>query len=274
MGREVIDVKRLRWMALLMVLFLAFSDVSLAREVSDPFPFVASSYLVKVNGRIVWAKDPHKRLPPASLTKIMTVLIALERLKPDEIVRVSKGAATEKGSRIGLREGEKLRAIDLICAALIHSANDACRALAEHIGGSEERFVRIMNERTRRLGLKNTHFVNSCGHDHPDHYSTAYDLAILTEVALRNPTFARIASTPNMVIRDLGGGRVFHLRNKNKLIGVYPGLRGVKTGFTDRAGKCLIAFAERDGKRVLLVLLNAPNRWDDAPFILDMAFEL
>ncbi len=263
----------LRRVLLLVLIVLLFARCSESRSVANPFPFIASSYLVKIDGRIVWAGDPHRRLPPASLTKIMTALIALERTRPNDVVRVSRMAAKEDGSRIGLREGDRLRAVDLVYATLIHSANDACRALAEHIAGSEASFVRLMNLKARRMGLKDTHFANSCGHDEAGHYSTAYDLAILAEVAMRNPVFARIVSTPSMVIRTVDGKRHFRLINKNKLIGRYPGVIGVKTGFTDRAGKCLIALAERGGRKVLLVLLNAPNRWEDAQFILDMAFD-
>jgi len=262
---------------LIMFLILTSSLLSkghgFAKEPSNPFSFIASSYLVKIDGEIVWGKDIHKRLPPASLTKIMTALIALERVKPDEVVVVKRVAAKETGSRMGLKEGDKLRAIDLIYATLIHSANDACRALAEHIGGSEANFVRMMNLQAKKMGLKDTHFANSCGHDHPNHYSSAYDLMVLTEAAMRNPTFAKIVSTLNRVVKTVDGKRVFHLENKNKLVGSYPGVVGVKTGYTDRAGKCLIALAERDGRRILLILLNAPNRWHDAPFIFDLAFE-
>lgn len=258
---------------LVLTFFLFLEAETFAREPIDPFPFLASSYLVKIDGRIVWAKDIHKRLPPASLTKIMTALIALEKTRPDEIVQVSKSAAKEDGSKIRLKAGDRLRAIDLICAALIHSANDACKALAEYIGGSEANFVRMMNQRAQRMGMKNTHFANSCGHDHPNHYSTAYDLMILTEAAMRNPNFVKIVSTQRMEIRTVDGRRVFNLENKNKLIGSYPGVIGVKTGYTDRAGRCLIAWAERGSRRVLMILLNAPHRWDDAPFVLDMAFD-
>ncbi|MCX8128292.1 MAG: D-alanyl-D-alanine carboxypeptidase [Synergistetes bacterium] len=261
--------------AFVVILFLLFTTggFSEAKELIDPFPFIASSYLVKIDGKIVWAKDIHKRLPPASLTKIMTALIALEKIRPDEIVRVSRSAAMEDGSRIRLKEGDRLRAIDLICAALIHSANDACRAIAEYVGGSESNFVRMMNLRAQRMGLKNTNFVNSCGHDHPNHYSSAYDLMILTEAAMRNQAFARIVSIPEMEVKTVDGKRTFKLKNKNKLIDCYPGVIGVKTGYTDRAGRCLVAWAERGNRKVLLILLNAPNRWDDAPFLLDLAFE-
>lgn len=272
--RRDMNVRLLKKLLVPILVSLLFWEATVfGREPSDPFPFLASSYLVKIDGRIVWAKDIHKRMPPASLTKIMTALIALEKTKPDEVVQVSKAAAMEDGSKIRLKAGDRLRAMDLICAALIYSANDACKALAEHIGGNEANFVRMMNQRAQRMGLRNTHFVNSCGHDHPNHYSSAYDLMILTEVAMRNPTFVRIVSTQNMEIRTIDGRRVFRLENKNKLIGSYPGVIGVKTGYTDRAGRCLVAWAERGSRRVLMILLNAPHRWYDAPFVLDMAFD-
>lgn len=240
---------------------------------SDPFPKVASSYLVKVNGKTLWAHKPEKRLPPASLTKVMTALIALERADMDAILTVSRTAASETGSRIRLREGDRVRVGELVAASLIGSANDACRALAEHIGGTQEGFVRLMNRRAKELGLRNTRFANACGHDGNGHYSTAGDLALLSEKALENRIFRGLIRIVGDSITTVDGRRTFLLDNKNALIGRYPGAVGVKSGYTLKAGKCLIALAERDGASVLLVLLDAPDRWWSAVVILDEAFK-
>ncbi len=224
-----------------------------------------------MNGQNLWAHNPERKLAPASLTKIMTALLALESGRMDEIVTISPGASKETGTRIGLRRGEKMRADFLLSAALIHSANDACRALADQIGGSEPQFVALMNRRAKALGLKGTHFTNSCGHDHPDLYSTARDLTVLAQTALQNSLFSENVRQVRARITTVGG-RSFTLENKNELIGRYPGAIGVKTGYTPKAGKNLIALAERNGVRVFLVLLNAPNRWWDAEAMLDHAF--
>jgi D-alanyl-D-alanine carboxypeptidase (penicillin-binding protein 5/6) len=248
--------------------FLNFAGAALA---ADPFPQVASSYLVIVNEKEVWAHRPDLPLAIASLTKIMTALLVLEKSRIEEVVTVSRQASRETGTRLGLQPGDKFYVIDLLAAALLGSANDACHALAAHVSGSEGAFVNLMNARARDLGLANTHFANACGHDHPKLYSTAHDLALLAETALRNPIFAKIVSLVRGEIRTWDGKKPFRVENKNELIGRYPGSVGVKTGFTRRAGKCLIASVERDGSKSLLVLLNAPDRWWTAIRMLDAA---
>lgn len=240
---------------------------------SDPFPgFEASAYLVQVDGATLWQRNQDLRLPPASLTKIMTALIALRRTRLEEVAVVSSAAARETGSRLGLRQGEQIRAGFLIAATLLQSANDACHALADQVSGSEAAFVELMNREARDLGMTGTHFENACGHDHAGHYSTARDLARLTEAALKDPVFSELVSTVSLDISTRGGQRVFHLENRNELLGRYPGTMGVKTGFTKQAGKCVIAFVEREGRRVLFVVLNATDRWWGSTEVLDAAF--
>lgn len=239
----------------------------------DPFPRAAAAYLVKTGDQTVWSHQADRRLAPASLTKVMTALIVLERARLDEVVVVSAGAAAETGSRIHLRRGDRLFVGDLLAALLIKSANDAAHALAEHVGGSIEGFAALMNQRAAQLGMTNTHFRNPSGLDQPHHYTTAADLALLAEAALSVPAFRTLVGQEAMDIHTVGWGRTFHLKNSNRLLGVYDGLVGVKTGFTNGAGPCLIALAEREGEKVLLVLLNSPGRWQMAPAILDRAFE-
>jgi D-alanyl-D-alanine carboxypeptidase (penicillin-binding protein 5/6) len=238
---------------------------------TDPFTYPAAAYVLIVDGRIVWSRQATMPLPPASLTKVMTALLVLERAKPEEAAQVTPAAEAETGIRLGLRAGERMRVADLLTAALLLSANDACHVLAEHAGGSEAGFVRLMNERARSLGLRRTHFMNPCGHDQPGHRSAAEDLALLAQAALRNPTFAALVATVRTAVKTESGRR-FEVENKNELVGRYPGAVGVKTGFTSGAGKCLIALAERQGRQVLLVLLNAPDRWWTAVAMLDYAF--
>jgi D-alanyl-D-alanine carboxypeptidase (penicillin-binding protein 5/6) len=241
-----------------------------ARAVDDPYPWIAGAYLVKRDGVVLWAGRPDARLAPASLAKMMTALIALERARLDEPVAIGKGVLQATGTRIGLKPGEKLTAGDLLAATVVRSANDACRALADHIGGRS--FVPAMNARAASLGLANTHFADPCGHDRDGQYSSAADLARLAEEVMRHDEYLRLARLEKISIKTLDGGRAFALRNTNALLGRYPGAIGLKTGYTEGAGNCLVALAERDGVRVLAVLLNAPNRWWNAAGLLDRAF--
>lgn len=240
-----------------------------AGAAEDRFPRVADAYIVKRDGRVLWAGGEHERHAPASLTKMMTALLVLERGELDEPVVVSRAAARERGSRIGLRAGEQLRTRELLAATIMHSANDACRALADQGGPT---FVARMNHRAALLGLRNTNFVDPCGHDRPGQYSTAADLARLAEQVLQHAEYRNIAAMHDTTIRTTDGRRRFHLRNTNALIGRYDGVIGVKTGTTGQAGYCVIAAAEKNGSRVLVVLLNSPRRWTVTPRLLDTAF--
>lgn len=228
---------------------------------------------MKRDGQVLWAGREHERLAPASLTKMMTALIALERGGPEAIVAVSRSAAGATGTRLGLRPGDRLRAGDLLAATVVRSANDACRALAEHLGKSAAGFVVLMNARAEALGMADTHFADPCGHDRAGQFSTAADLARLAEALMLYPQYLRLARLPAIRIRTVDGARTFALRNTNALIGRYEGAIGLKTGYTEGAGNCLVALAEKDGVRVLMVLLNAPNRWWNAVGLLDRAFE-
>jgi D-alanyl-D-alanine carboxypeptidase (penicillin-binding protein 5/6) len=255
------------WKVALAAAFLAAGPATAAE---DPYPWIAAAYLVKRDGVLLWAGQPDARLAPASLAKLMTALIALERGGLQQPVTIGRGVLQATGTRIGLKPGEKLSAGDLLTATVVRSANDACRALADHMGGKA--FVQAMNGRAALLGLTNTRFVDPCGHDRDGQYSTAADLARLAEEVMRHHEYLRLARLERATIRTLDGKRSFALRNTNALLGRYPGAVGLKTGYTDGAGNCLVALAERDGVRVLAVLLNAPNRWWNAAGLLDRAF--
>jgi D-alanyl-D-alanine carboxypeptidase (penicillin-binding protein 5/6) len=258
------------------VLFIGLwllANTTWAASQSDPFPEVASAYLVELNGKPVWARHPDRRLPLASLTKLMTVLLVLEQTRPDDIVTVAPSATRETGSRMGLKSGERFHVRDLLAAALIPSANDACHALADHVDGNESRFVARMNHRARVLGMRNTHFINACGHDKPGHYSSAADLSILAHALLEHPPLLDATSQKKMQIATLDGQRSYMLENKNALIGRYEGAFGLKTGFTPKAGKCLAAYAKRGDNTVLLIMLHGHDRWWDAVDVLDLAFD-
>lgn len=245
-----------------------------AAAATDAFPGAASAYIVEVDGRLLWSRAADTPRAPASLTKLMTALLVAEAPgHAGDVAVISPQAAAATGSRAGLHAGDRLYVRDLLAAALIGSANDACRALAEWRDGDEARFVARMNARAVTLGLKRTHFRNACGHDAVGHESSAADLAGLAQAAMAKSAIASLVRRIGIEIATVDGRRRFRLSNRNALIGRYNGAIGVKSGFTARAGKCLIALAERDGARVLLVLLDGRDRWWDAHRILDRAFD-
>jgi len=245
---------------------------SAACALENPFPEAASAYLVLRDGRPLFGAQIDRRLPPASLAKMMSALLALEGGGLDAEVEVSRAAAAETGKRLGLKAGERLRAGDLLAATVIGSANDACRALAEHVGGSRERFVGMMNARAEALGLRQTRFADPCGHDRKGQFSTVEDLAKLAAAVSARPEYLRLAAMRRASVRTLGGERELSFSNTNALVGRYPGVLGLKSGYTEAAGTCLVALVERDGSRVLLVMLHASERWWDAVAILERAF--
>ena len=261
-------IKKIAFACLLIAACAAHAS---AQVVGDRFAGVAQSYLVKVDGRVLWAHAPTERRAPASLAKMMTALIVLERGGLADVVTVSRAASRETGSRIHLRAGEQLRVLDLLAATIVASANDACHALADYVSPVE--FVSLMNQRAAELRLEDTHFVDPCGHDHRGQYSTAEDLARLAERVMQHREYVRLARLRSVSIRTLDGSRRFWLSNTNALVGRYDGVIGVKTGTTWRAGNCVVALAEKGGVRVMVVLLAARDRWFGAASLLDRAFE-
>jgi D-alanyl-D-alanine carboxypeptidase (penicillin-binding protein 5/6) len=239
----------------------------------DPYPNLAAAYVVQVGETDLWAGNADARLPPASLTKIMTALVVLDDYRPDEVAVVSTFAAREGGTRLRIKAGEKISVGALLTATLMISANDACAALAEHQAGSVQAFVARMNERAITLGLLNTRFANPCGFDAPDHYSSVRDLARIARAAMAHPEFAAIVKRRTARIATADGKREFALKNRNALIGNYEPAIGIKTGYTGKAGKCLAALAEKDGKRVLVIMLNAKSRWWDTIGLIERAFD-
>lgn len=226
----------------------------------------AHSVLLKdlKTGRTLYEFESSKRLSPASLTKIMSALVILEFGHLDDHVMVSRHASRAHKIHLRLREGQVFRLEDLLKAMLIVSANDACLAAVEHVGGDEDKFVMLMNTKAAALGLADTHFSNPCGFDAPEHYSTAEDLAKLSEYALQNPIFKQLVREEREIITPVNGHRSYLLRNTNRLLGRVPGVEGVKTGFTSRAGRCLIAKVSQDGSDLLVVILNSNRRWNTA----------
>jgi D-alanyl-D-alanine carboxypeptidase (penicillin-binding protein 5/6) len=207
------------------------------------------------SGQTLSSKAARARRPIASLTKIMTALLAMTRADADEVVVVSGNAASQQGSVLGLQTGEQITVRQLLYALLMQSSNDAAVALAEHVGGSVPAFLDLMNRRARRLGMTDTFFTSPSGLDDRG-YSSARDLAIVTRAAFGQPLFERIVRTKFHVV-PAPSGPSRHIQNRNILLWLYPDAIGVKTGFTTPAGHCLIAAADRDGVRLLVVALGS-----------------
>lgn len=244
------------------------------RAVPDrPVINAAAVYLVELqSGRVLLEKNATRKLPPASLTKIMTALIALESAPLQEVVKIDRRALVHRSS-YKFQAGEEFLLRDLVTAMLVASANDACEAVAWHVGGNDQRFVAMMNERAGKLGLKNTHFANACGFDAPGQYSTAEDLAILTGQALQTPDFSMMVRTVVREISSVDGTRQISLHSTNELL-LDPDVNGVKTGYTSKAGRCLIASMFKDGHRLLLVAMNVMDRWEQATGLLRYGHEV
>lgn len=223
-------------------------------------------------GGVILEKNADERLPMASTTKIITALVALENGTPDDPVCVSANAAGTEGSSVYLAAGETLSLRDLLYGLMLESGNDAAVAIAEHIGGSEEAFVRMMNGFCSRIGAHDTHCVTPNGLDAEEHYTTARDLAHIAAYAMKNLQFREIVSRKEETIPDRDPGGVRYLSNHNKLLKTYDGADGIKTGYTSKSGRCLVSSASRNGWRVIAVTLNAPDDWNDHGKLLDYAF--
>ena len=250
-----------------MTVMLCGIDVHAQDLPAKPSIKASALYLVELkSGRVLLEKNAARRLPPASLTKIMTALVALEAAPLQEVVKIDRRAVVHRSS-LRFQAGEEFLLRDLVMAMLVTSANDACEAVAFHVGGDSDRFVAMMNERARALGLKNTHFANPCGFDAPGHYSTAVDLATLTEQAFQVPAISMMVRTIARDIASVDGTRQVHLRRANELL-LDPDVNGVKTGYTSKAGRCLIASMFKDGHHLLLVGLNVTDRWAQASSLL------
>lgn len=225
------------------------------------------------SGRILYEKNAHEKLPIASTTKIKTAVVALENGELDDVVITSKKAANTGGSSIWLEEGEVKKLEELLYGLMLRSGNDAAVAIAEHISGDVTLFSDLMTQRARELGSTGSSFKNPHGLHHPDHYSTAYDLALISSHAMGMPDFKRIITTPEIKISWPGHPWDRRLFNQNRLLKLYPGGEGIKTGWTTPAGRCFVGSASRDGRRLIGVVLNAPDKWEDTVNILNYGFK-
>ena len=224
------------------------------------------------SGRVLACKNENSQLAMASTTKIMTAITALENAKDlDEVFEISPKAVGVPGTSIYLRKGEKMTLRQLLYGLMLVSGNDASVAIGEKVGGTVNNFVDMMNKTALKIGAKNSHFDNTHGLDSKKHYTTSYDLALITSYALKNPLFKEIVSCKNIkIVSDQGKTR--YLKNKNKLLNSFIGCNGVKTGFTDDAGRCLVSSAERDGMQVVCVVLNCGPMFEECSTLMEQAF--
>ncbi|WJH28657.1 D-alanyl-D-alanine carboxypeptidase [Paenibacillus sp. CC-CFT742] len=260
---------------LLVPLLLPFIQVAEAQgTIPGPSTHAQSAALIDVtSGRILYSKDGDKELRIASLTKIMTAIVAIEQGKLDDKVKVSSTAFAKEGSSLYLKLGEEMTLENMLYGLMLRSGNDAASAIAEHVGGSEEGFVLLMNQKAEEIGLKHSHFMNPHGLDADGHYSTANDLARLTAYALHNPVFKRIVATEDKSAPNPNESWEYSWHNKNKMLRLYEGADGVKTGYTKKAFRCLVSSATRNGQQLAAVTLNDGDDWNDHARMLNFGFE-
>ncbi len=225
------------------------------------------------SGRILYEKNSNEQLPPASVTKIMTALLVIENGNLDQVVQISKTAADTRECTIYLQEGEKRTRRELLYAAMLPSANDASVALAESVSSNAESFVALMNQRAHELGMHDTNFCNPHGLHSQQHYTTAYDLALLSREAMKHEIFQDLVETHNITIPGWPGGEDRHLWNQNRLLYRYDGTLGIKTGYTRQAGNCLVGAAKKGDMTLIAVSLNSPAVYDDVIQMLDYGFD-
>ena len=266
---------------LLLLLFLLI-PINITAESIDLAPNATSAIIIEAStGTVIYNKNEHEKLAPASMTKMMGLLLIMEQiekgnLKWDEMVTASSNASSMGGSQIFLETGEQMTVEELVKGISIASGNDAMVAMAEKIAGTEEAFVELMNKKASELGLKNTNFKNCTGLDAENHYSSANDMAIIAKELVKHDKILEFSGTYEDYIRE-GTDKSFWLVNTNKLVRFYQGVDGLKTGYTSTAGYCLTATAKRNGMRLITVVMNEPDsttRNSETTAMLDYGFNM
>lgn len=266
--------KLIAWILIVSGILLA-APFQKALAASEPELKISARAAVLMNadsGEILYAKNENERLAMASTTKIMTALLTLEEAqKQDEVVTVTDAMVQVEGSSMGLHAGDQLTLKGIAAGMLSVSGNDAANTAAIAVAGSTQAFAEKMNQRAQELGMENTHFVTPSGLDDEQHYS-ARDMAVLASAAMKNSDFAELAGQKRVRVPFINPAQTVAYTNHNKLLDQYPGCIGVKTGFTKKAGRCLVSAAERDGIRLISVTLHDPDDWKDHATLLDYGF--
>lgn len=273
-------VKILKKLIIPMIIISAVCPIKvMAAQIKAPDVKAMGAVLIDgKSGRVLWEKNADEAMANASTTKIMTCILAIESGKLDETVTVSKNAASQPKTRMGLSLGEQIKLKDLLYALMLESANDSAVAIAEHISGSVEDFCDLMDKKAYEIGAKDTDFETPNGLDRGDHHSTAYDMAIITSYALNNEEFRQIINMRQISVKS--DKCTYSLTNKNRLLSEFSGAIGVKTGFTGKAGHCFVGAVEREGMTLISVVLGSgwgntgkQRKWIDTKNILNYGFE-
>ncbi|HEY2492599.1 MAG TPA: D-alanyl-D-alanine carboxypeptidase family protein [Paenibacillus sp.] len=268
--------RRKRVMAILWIVVSSFT-ISTGPIYAKAIPTMgthaqAAALIDVTSGRLLYSSHGDEELRIASLTKIMTAIVAIEYGQLHKPVSVGKNAYAKEGSSIYLKLGEQMSLEHMLYGLMLRSGNDAATAIAEHVGGSEEGFVLLMNTKAEELGLKHTQFRNPHGLDAEGHYSSANDLATLTAYAMHNDTFKEIVKTPMKKVPNPNESWDYKWDNKNKMLRLYDGADGVKTGYTKKALRCLVSSATRNGQQLVAVTINDGDDWNDHGKMLDYGF--
>jgi D-alanyl-D-alanine carboxypeptidase len=239
------------------------------------FPTLSAQGVIAMDldsGITLYEKNADAKLLPASTTKIVTALVSLDEYKLDQVLTVGKEVRVD-GQKMGLRVGEKMKFEDLLYGLLVYSANDAAQTLAQNYPGGYSAFIVAMNQKASELSMTNSLFDNPVGLDTNGQRSTAKDLIRVSEVAMRNPVFAKVVGTKQITISDASGNKPYNLKNINQLLGVVPGVIGVKTGWTENARENLVTYIERDGHKIMIALLGSQDRFGETKELINWIFE-
>ncbi|WP_238650091.1 D-alanyl-D-alanine carboxypeptidase family protein [Paenibacillus piscarius] len=272
MNMKTLSRKSLLSLTLCLLLALVPVSVLQAENRSVSTHARAAALIDVTSGRLLYSSRGDEPMLIASLTKIMTAIVAIENGDITSKVKVGKNAYAKEGSSLYLKLGEEMTLKDMLYGLMLRSGNDAATAIAEHVGGSEQGFVYLMNAKAQELNLKNTHFANPHGLDAEGHYSSANDLAVLTAYAMHNPVFKEIVATKEKTADNPYEKWDYKWSNKNKMLRLYEGADGVKTGYTKKALRCLVSSATRNGQQLVAVTLNDGNDWNDHAALLDFGF--
>lgn len=250
----------------------SYSDLPVLNEKAI-FPVLSAQSVMAVDltsGVTLYEKDPNRPLLPASTTKIVTALVAIDTYEPEQVLKV--GRISIEGQKMGLVTGEQIKFIDLLNGLLIYSANDAAEVLAQNHPGGRELFIGLMNKKVKDLGLTNTHFTNPVGLDDGAQYSTTRDLVIVTKKAMENKTFAEIVGTKEKIVKSIDNKYTHRLSNINKLLGEVPGVVGVKTGWTENARENLVTYVDRDGRKIMVAVLGSSDRFGETRELIEWIY--
>lgn len=260
------------------ILLITFSIINMNHSIgyAEPIPNLTAKSAIVIEsktGKVIYAKDAETKRYPASTTKMMTLIVALEKGNLDDIVTASKNAAETEGSSLWLEVGERLNLLDLLYGIMLVSGNDATVAVAEHIAGSVDNFAKLMTSKAHEIGALDSSFVNSSGLPDVNHYSTAHDLARIAAYGYKNPMFEQIVSTKEKNIPQAGKDHDRELNNENRMLWLYEGGNGVKTGYTEAAGRCLVSAAKLNGVQLIVVVLDSEFMWNDSIALMNYGFD-